>query len=85
MSEVTIGIIVANLPPLRKSFDRLFRHVLPSTGSTRISYNLPTYRTQPTRHTNDNESDKAILEELHAENMRNGIMKTTKISIGSTK
>lgn len=97
MSEVTIGIIVANLPPLRKTFDRIFKHVLPSTGSNNVlslnkyggnkfeSYNLPTYRSQTARHTNDNESDKAILEELEAENGQNGIMKTTKISIGSAK
>ncbi|OAL04520.1 hypothetical protein IQ06DRAFT_214410 [Phaeosphaeriaceae sp. SRC1lsM3a] len=97
MSEVTIGIIVANLPPLRKTFDRMFKHVLPSTGSNNVlslnkyggnkfeSYNLPTYRSQTARHKNDNESDKAILEELEAENGQNGIMKTTKISIGSAK
>jgi hypothetical protein len=29
MTEVSVGIVVANLPPLRKSFDRIFRRVLP--------------------------------------------------------
>ncbi|KAF2849533.1 hypothetical protein T440DRAFT_555830 [Plenodomus tracheiphilus IPT5] len=36
MTEVAIGIVVANLPPLRKSFDGLFRHVS-STVTNKIS------------------------------------------------
>jgi hypothetical protein len=49
MTEVSMGIVVANLPPLRKSFDRLLKHVLPkfstnrSTSSRFPSVHLPTY------------------------------------------
>jgi hypothetical protein len=53
MSEVTAGIVVANLPPLRKSLESLLKRVIPSAGSDDIlsrnkslnykfeSYNLP--------------------------------------------
>jgi hypothetical protein len=30
-AELSIGILIASLPPLRKAFDRLFRKILPST------------------------------------------------------
>ncbi|KAF2822696.1 hypothetical protein CC86DRAFT_301028 [Ophiobolus disseminans] len=30
-AEASIGILIASLPPLRKAFDSLFRHILPST------------------------------------------------------
>jgi len=49
MTEVSVGIVVANLPPLRKSFDSLLIHVLPKSSndksaSTRFqSFHLPTY------------------------------------------
>jgi hypothetical protein len=29
-AEASIGILIASLPPLRKAFDHIFRHVLPS-------------------------------------------------------
>ncbi|KAF1971168.1 hypothetical protein BU23DRAFT_471896 [Bimuria novae-zelandiae CBS 107.79] len=33
-TELSVGILVASLPPLRKHFERLLRHVLPSTFQT---------------------------------------------------
>ncbi|KAI8931672.1 hypothetical protein NX059_011319 [Plenodomus lindquistii] len=59
MAEVAIGIVVANLPPLRKSFDGLFRHIS-ATVSNRITrthhsdvngfdFNLPSYTTHHPR------------------------------------
>jgi hypothetical protein len=96
MAEVTAGIVVANLPPLRKSFDNLFKHILPSAGSNNAlsrhrssvhkldSYNLPTYHAQITRSRGDGESDKAILEEDEGDDRqyRPGVMKTTHIDVG---
>jgi hypothetical protein len=97
MTEVTSGIVVANLPPLRKSFDSFFKHVLPSTGSNNIlsrnksggpnfeSFNLSTYRNQTARTTGDGGSDKAILEEIEIEQKHHDskILKTTQISVGT--
>jgi hypothetical protein len=95
MAEVTAGIVVANLPPLRKSFDSFFKHVIPSTGSNEVlsrdafnnrkfeSYSLPTYHSQTKRPRGDGESDKAILEEVGSEKEHgHGIMKTTEIEVG---
>ncbi|KAF2127821.1 hypothetical protein P153DRAFT_294851 [Dothidotthia symphoricarpi CBS 119687] len=55
-TEVSIGIVVANLPPLRKSFDGMFKHILPAAifsgkqSSSRLkSFNLPTYGSQSAR------------------------------------
>jgi hypothetical protein len=94
MSEVTAGIVVANLPPLRKSFDDLLKHVIPSTGSNNVlsrnrslnhkfeSYHLPTYHSQINRSKGDGDSDKAILEvESDDRQHGSGIMKTTEIEI----
>jgi hypothetical protein len=64
MAEVAIGIIVANLPPLRKSFDNILRHVLPSTGSNNIRFSLATYHSQSLRPKGDGESDKAMLHDI---------------------
>ncbi|KAI1523973.1 hypothetical protein A1F97_10825 [Pyrenophora tritici-repentis] len=33
MTELSVGIVVANLPPLRKSFDSLLRSILPTSLS----------------------------------------------------
>ncbi|KAL1801325.1 hypothetical protein ACET3X_001667 [Alternaria dauci] len=52
MTEVSIGIVVANLPPLRKSFDGLLKNVLSECSTSRStlsrfqSFHLPTYHTQ---------------------------------------
>ncbi|KAF3052317.1 hypothetical protein E8E11_007355 [Didymella keratinophila] len=60
ITEISVGIVVANLPPLRKSFDGMFKQSLldsvtdkfssskPSQGHGQ-SYGLPTYRSQVTR------------------------------------
>jgi hypothetical protein len=94
MSEVTAGIVVANLPPLRKSLESLLKRVIPSAGSDDIlsrnkslnykfeSYNLPTYHSQINRSRGDGDSDKAILEvESEDRQQGPGIMKTTEIEI----
>jgi hypothetical protein len=85
MAEVTAGIVMANLPPLRKSFDNLFKYVLPSADSNNAlsrykysnhkldSYNFPNYQSQITRSRGDGESDKAILEEDEGEDRKYGL------------
>ncbi|KAJ8113398.1 hypothetical protein OPT61_g4462 [Boeremia exigua] len=34
-TELSVGILIASLPPLRKVFDQMFRHILPSTFMTK--------------------------------------------------
>jgi hypothetical protein len=34
-TELSVGILIASLPPLRKVFDNIFRRMLPSTFGTR--------------------------------------------------
>ncbi|KAF2635097.1 hypothetical protein P280DRAFT_412298 [Massarina eburnea CBS 473.64] len=56
ITEVSVGIVVGNVPPLRKHFDVWISRVLPSLGSKSSSrhtdsYGLPTYRTNGTRNT----------------------------------
>lgn len=34
-TELSVGIFIASLPPLRKVFDKMFRKILPSTFMTR--------------------------------------------------
>lgn len=99
---------MANLPLLRKSFDGMFKHILPDSVTDKIfagkqshggdqSFELATYRSQVTRrstiktmtgrsarHTEDNESNKAILEDLDGEDSGqkfSGIMRTTHVSV----
>ena len=99
---------MANLPLLRKSFDGMFKHILPDSVTDQIfagkqshggdqSFELATYRSQVTRrstiktmtgrsarHTEDNESNKAILEDLDGEDSGqkfSGIMRTTHVSV----
>ncbi len=108
--EIPVGIVVANLPPLRKSFDGMLKHVLPGSVVDKLftgkhsnngkqSYWLPTYRSNTTRrstveavtrrsarNTADNESDKAILEDIETDDMgmkfsKNDIMRTTQYSV----
>ncbi|KAF2791288.1 hypothetical protein K505DRAFT_363963 [Melanomma pulvis-pyrius CBS 109.77] len=40
-AELSVGIFIASLPPLRKAFDRLFQRLLPST--LRSSHRTPQY------------------------------------------
>jgi hypothetical protein len=82
MAEVASGIVVANLPPLRKSFDTLFRHVLPSTASNNIRFSLATYTSQNARPKGDGD----ILDEIEFEERQHdpAIIKTTHISIHNT-
>jgi hypothetical protein len=60
-AETTVGIMVANLPPLRKSFEKLFKSFLQSTstgdmdttgtraGNTSNAFRMQSYRTQTRR------------------------------------
>jgi hypothetical protein len=60
ITEISVGIVVANLPPLRKSLDGTFRDILPDSITDKVltdklspshaqSYDLPTHRSQVTR------------------------------------
>jgi hypothetical protein len=86
MAEVAAGIVVANLPPLRKSFDKIFRRVIPSIASNNIRFSLATYHSQSLRPKGDGESDKAILDDIELDERQRdpGIMKTTQITIGNS-
>src|SRR5262245_66474526 len=107
ITEVSIGIVVANLPPLRKYFDAWLMAIIPaslrkhmfssndkSSGRDGQGYAMPTYGSQLSRRMDgrmgkgregrvqpsaDDESDRAILEELESEGggqKFNGIMRT---------
>jgi hypothetical protein len=80
---VATGIIVANLPPSRKSFDKILRRFLPSTGSNNIRFSLATDHSHSPRPKGDGESDKVILHdiELHERQQSRVIIKTAHITI----
>ncbi|KAH7112095.1 hypothetical protein B0J11DRAFT_186942 [Dendryphion nanum] len=40
-TELSVGILIASLPPLRKQFDRMFRLILPSTFQTKSKSKTP--------------------------------------------
>lgn len=99
-SELSIGILIASLPPLRKAFDKLFSRMLPSTftnsrktpaygygHSTSGDIRMQNFAGSKAYHSripgesvldNDDESDRAILEEEHK---GQGIMKSTKVTV----
>lgn len=64
MTEVAIGIVVANLPPLRKSFDAMLRRIIPASLLSKYFSNggtgdfdkegpyLPTYRMNEVQQSN---------------------------------
>ncbi|KAH7067877.1 hypothetical protein FB567DRAFT_541392 [Paraphoma chrysanthemicola] len=95
MTEVSAGIVVANLPPLRKSFDSFFKHIAFSVASNTVfsgnkssgtgfeNFNLQTDRSQPDRKIADDDSDRAILDETEGEGGRrgSGIVRITRISV----
>ncbi|KAF2024212.1 hypothetical protein EK21DRAFT_117999 [Setomelanomma holmii] len=95
VTEVAIGIVVASLPPLRKSFDGFFKHMISSVISKNAltgvrpsrtgfeKFNLPMYRSQQGRKVTDDDSDRAIVEDAEIEDGRwnSGFLRTTRISI----
>lgn len=85
-TELSVGILIASLPPLRKVFDSLFRRILPSTGSkTRVSiplYNVSKHHSKPAgRSMEDDDSEKDIL---YGKEIYGGITKTVQNEVMST-
>ncbi|KAF2792666.1 hypothetical protein K505DRAFT_246244 [Melanomma pulvis-pyrius CBS 109.77] len=95
LSENSIAIIVACLPPLRRTFDNLLMKILPERlrgsigGSQPPSRNfaLPSYYSNKSIHGNtdvhgDAESSTAILpEDEYIEDANGRIIKTTKVTV----
>lgn len=89
-SENSLCIIVACLPPLRRTFDNLLKRVLPasileSIGATETpsqNYVLPTIYTNRSKKTTDSESATAILpEEEYVEDASGRIVKITNVTV----
>jgi hypothetical protein len=52
MTEVSVGIVVANLPPLRKFFDRFLNHIVSGSFTSKVDFpslHLSTYRSKNDR------------------------------------
>ncbi|KAF2280984.1 uncharacterized protein EI97DRAFT_17226 [Westerdykella ornata] len=95
VAENSIAIIVACLPPLRRTFDDLFKAILPESFLTKMgathtrsrTHELPQYynksRTkQVGEDAEDDESERAILPtEEYIEDGRGKIIRTTKVVI----
>ncbi|KAJ4990126.1 integral membrane protein [Stagonosporopsis vannaccii] len=70
-TELSVGILIASLPPLRKVFDKMFRNILPSTFMTKSKtpgsiplYNVSKPYSRPMGHSaveDDMDSEKDIL------------------------
>lgn len=69
-TELSVGILIASLPPLRKVFDKMFRQILPSTFMTRSRtpgsiplYNVSKAYSKPMGRSNagDDDSEKDML------------------------
>ncbi|KAJ4295035.1 hypothetical protein N0V90_007043 [Kalmusia sp. IMI 367209] len=94
-NEVAVGIIIANLPPLRKTINGLFARFLPASFATSMgitsrrqqSQNNPIASMYSTKgHTKldnsaDDESERYMLELEDRKPSGSGIMKTTHVSI----
>lgn len=92
-AEVFVGVITACLPPLRKTFDNLLRHVLPAgviSSRTGDSYGLKGFsnRSNVTKETkqkleSDGDSDHAILEDetRAGSHVSDEIRKTTEVTV----
>lgn len=87
-TELSVGILIAALPPLRKQFDKFFRSILPNTlGGTRSKskqtsgiqmYNVSKHASmKPTMKSRvrdaDDDSERGILPDVDG---RDGITKT---------
>lgn len=87
VSENSMCIIVACLPPLRRTFDNILRRILPQSVLEKIgaldsnpSYNLPTIHT--TKMTLDGESSHNILlDEDYAEDENGRIVPTSSLAV----
>jgi hypothetical protein len=93
INEVCVGIIIANLPPLRKTILRLFSRVLPPSyasngGVSRkhtsqflpISSHFSSKGLTKLDNKDDDESERHILE-LEDTKQDAGIMKTMQVSV----
>ena len=91
INEVCVGIIVANLPPLRRTILGLFSKFLPESCSINMGKHTSQYTTSQGSPYNskshveretitDNESERCILE-LKGRPQSSGIMKTTHVMI----
>lgn len=70
-TELSVGILIASLPPLRKVFDKMFRQILPSTFMTKSKtpgsiplYNVSKPYSKPMGRSaieDDTDSEKDIL------------------------
>ena len=95
INEVCVGIIIANLPPLRKTILSLLSHIIPASMATSLGVTSRKHASQfhPTASTytskghtkldnhgdRDDESKRYILE--LEERKESGIRKTTHVSI----
>lgn len=97
MAEASASTFTACLPPLRKTFENLFKKILPDsfcgTSQDHGSYSLPTYVSQHNRterleppHERDDKSETAILRKEKNEEKDNegGIVRTTQVSISDS-
>ncbi|KAL1798177.1 hypothetical protein ACET3X_002214 [Alternaria dauci] len=76
-SELSIGILIASLPPLRKAFDHLFRKILPSTmtgsGKTpKYGYGRSTGQGANSIHMKNFQGSKAYHSRLPGESILDG-------------
>jgi hypothetical protein len=76
-SELSIGILIASLPPLRKAFDHLFKKILPSTltgsGKTpQYGYGRSTNAAGNSIHMNNFQGSKAYHSRLPGESILDG-------------
>ncbi|KAF2011511.1 hypothetical protein BU24DRAFT_376734 [Aaosphaeria arxii CBS 175.79] len=94
-TELSVGILISSLPPLRAQFDRLFRRILPSTimsksktpgGGSIPLYNLSKHQySKPMGRSEDQDdgsSERHILPENHTEGV---IMKTVEHEVTTTE
>lgn len=91
-TELSVGILIASLPPLRKVFDKLFRNILPSTFMTRSKtpgsiplYNVSKPHSRPMCRSaveDDTDSEKNILPHKVADS---GITKTVVHEVSSAE
>ncbi|CAA9958518.1 hypothetical protein PTMSG1_02070 [Pyrenophora teres f. maculata] len=91
INEVCVGIIIANLPPLRRTILGFFSKLIPESYSTSLGKHTSQYTaSRGSQHTSkshaeretiaDNESECCILE-LNKRPQSSGIMKTTHVMI----
>ena len=82
-TELSVGILIASLPPLRKVFDKMFRQILPSTFMTRSKtpgsiplYNVSKPYSRPMGRSAAEEDDAGSEKDMLSRNIDSGITKT---------